>query len=124
MRFQLLPDGSVHRSVMVKVGQNNAILQQVVDMQQLLFLSRVTFICNICFVLTWIFPYLPNLESGHLVATILVLGIIVSVILNIIVNLIIIVLLLRRKPVWTYIPRWLVIFNLLCLAPQIILFPA
>lgn len=93
-------------------------------MQQLLFLSRVTFICNICFILTWVLKYVPSLEVGHIVATILILGIIFSIVMNLLVNLIIIVLWLRRKPVFPFIPRWLVIFNMLCLAPQILFFPA
>jgi hypothetical protein len=93
-------------------------------MQRLLFFSRVTFICNICFLLTWVFYFVPNLGDGHVVSTILVLGVVVAVVLNILVNCFIIVVLLCRKPLWTYIPKWLVIFNLVCLIPQIIFFPA
>jgi hypothetical protein len=104
--------------------QNKAILQQVVDMQPLLFFSRVTFICNVCFILTWLFYFIPSLGDGHVVSTILVLGVVVAVVLNITINCIIIVLLLLRKPLWPFIPKWLVIFNLICLILQIIFFPA
>jgi len=104
--------------------QNKAILQQVVDMQALLFFSRVSFICNTCFILTWVFYFIPSLGDGHVVSTILVLGVVVSIALNLLVNCFIIVLLLMRKPLWPVIPKWLVIFNLICLIPQIIFFPA
>lgn len=93
-------------------------------MQSLLFFARVSFICNICFLLTWVFYFTPNLGDGHVVSTILVLGVVVAVVLNIVLNCIIIVLLLRRKPLWSHIPKWLVIFNLVCLIPQLIFFPA
>jgi threonine/homoserine/homoserine lactone efflux protein len=93
-------------------------------MQPLLFFSRVTFICNICFILTVLMYFIPSPGDGHVVSTILVLGVVVAVVLNMIVNLFIIVILLRRRPLWQYIPKWLVIFNLVCLIPQIIFFPA
>ena len=89
-------------------------------MQALLFFSRVTFICNVCFVLTWVFYFIPSLGDGHVVSTILVLGIVVATVINILLNCFIIVLLLRRKRVWPAVPKWLVIFNAVCLIPQII----
>jgi hypothetical protein len=91
-------------------------------MQSLLFFSRVAFICNICFLLTILFHFLPGVSDSHFYSTILVLGFLVAVVLNMIVNLIIIVLLLSGKPLWSHIPRWLVIFNALILAPQLIYF--
>lgn len=93
-------------------------------MQALLFFSRVTFICNTCFILTFAFYFIPSVGDGHVVSTVLVLGVLVSVVLNILVNCVIIVLLLRRKPLWPFIPKWLIIFNGICLIPQIIFFPA
>jgi hypothetical protein len=101
-------------------GQNSAILQFLI-MRKLLFFCRVTFICNVCFVLVWLMKYLPPMPPGHIASTILVLGIGVSFLLNVLINLIIIVCLLQRKPVWEHVPRWLVIANILILIPQIIL---
>lgn len=92
-------------------------------MQALLFFSRVAFICNGCFILAMAFYFLP-VGNGHVVSTIRVMGLLLAVVLNIIVNLFIIVLLLWRKPLWPLIPKWVVIFNLVCLIPQIIFFPA
>ena len=93
-------------------------------MQALLFFSRVAFICNICYLLTWVFYITPSLGDGHVVSTVLVLGVLVAAVLNILVNCFIIVLVLRGKWLWPVIPKWLVIFNAVCLIPQIIFFPA
>ena len=93
-------------------------------MQPLLFFSRVAFICNICFLLTISFQFLPTVPDSHFYSTVIVLGFVVAVVINILLNCFIIVLLLWRKPVWPVIPKWLVIFNLICLIPQLIFFPA
>lgn len=90
-------------------------------MRKLLFFSRVTFICNICFVLTWLMRYMPAAGEGHIASTILILGIGLSFMLNILVNFFIIVFLLQRKPVGAHLPRWLMIANILFLIPQLIL---
>jgi hypothetical protein len=102
--------------------QNNAILQQVPDMQPLLFFSRVAFICNICFLLTISFHFLPAVPDSHFYSTILVLGFVVAIVLNIMVNLIIIVLVLLRKPLRPRFPKWLIIANAVILVPQLIYF--
>lgn len=91
-------------------------------MQSLLFFSRVAFICNLCFVFSWFFETRPFAEIGHVLSTVLVLGYGVAALLNVILNLIIIAGLLMRKPLWSYIPRWLVIVNFLFLVPQTIFF--
>ena len=90
-------------------------------MQKLLFFSRVAFICNICFLLTWLMRYLPPMQQGHIASTVVILGIGLSVILNVIINFFIIVLLLQRKPVKEYVPLWLVVANVLFLIAQLIL---
>lgn len=90
-------------------------------MQRLLFFSRVAFICNVCFLLTWFMRYLPPIEPGHIGSTVVILGIGLSVIVNVIINFFIIVFLLQRKPVLGHIPVWLVIANVVFLIAQLIL---
>lgn len=90
-------------------------------MQKLLFFSRVAFICNICFLLTWLMRYLPPMQQGHIASTVVILGIGLSVILNVIINLFIIVGLFQKKPVKEHIPAWLAIANALFLVAQLIL---
>lgn len=91
-------------------------------MRNLLFFSRVAFICNVCFALAWLMRYYPALQQGHATSTILVLGLLVAILLNAAVNGFLIIFLLQRKPVWTHFPRWLIIINFLFLIPQIILY--
>ena len=94
-------------------------------MQNLIFFSRVAFICNVCFVLVWIMRFYPVLkegQQGQLVSIVLIWGTLVAFVLNIIVNLIILVYILRRKAVLKHFPAWLIIANFLFLLPQIILF--
>ena len=91
-------------------------------MQPLLFFSRVAFICNICFLLTISFHFLPAVPDSHFYSTVLVLGFLVAVVLNIMVNLIIIVLLLLQKPLSQHLPKWLIIANAVILIPQLIYF--
>jgi predicted tellurium resistance membrane protein TerC len=91
-------------------------------MQNLLFFSRVGFICNVCFVLAWLFKYYPSLPSGHMVSMVLILGLLVAFVLNVVVNGCITVLLLKGRPVFAHFPRWLIIINFLFLLAQIILF--
>lgn len=90
-------------------------------MQKLLFFSRVAFICNCCFLLTWLMRYLPPTQHGYIASTVVILGLGLSVILNVIINFFIIVALLRKKLVWEIIPRWLAIANVLFLIAQLIL---
>jgi hypothetical protein len=93
-------------------------------MQKVLFFSRVAFICNVCFALTWLLRYYPALQQGHGVSTILVLGIVVAGILNLAVNGVLLALLVSKKTTWNHFPRWLIITNFLFLIPQLILFLA
>jgi len=94
-------------------------------MQNLIFFSRVAFICNVCFVLVWAMKYYPHLspgQPGEFVSLVLILGILIAFALNCVVNVFILVFILRRKGGWKHFPGWLIIANFLFLLPQIILF--
>ena len=94
-------------------------------MQNLIFFSRVAFICNVCFVLVWgmrTYPLLEEGQPGELVSLVLILGILIAFLLNIVVNGFILAFILQRKAAWKHFPRWLIIANFLFLLPQIILF--
>lgn len=94
-------------------------------MQNLIFFSRVAFICNVCYVFVWIMRYYPLLkqgQQGHFVSLVLILGVLVAFLLNIIVNMVVFIFILQRKAIWKYFPTWLLIANFLFLFPQLILF--
>ena len=83
------------------------------------FLSRVAFICNICFLVASFTQWLPALPEG-LASDIVVLGYLVAIIVNLIVNLIVLLLLPFGK--LRGVPVWLLIVNGLFFIAQIILF--
>jgi len=87
-------------------------------MRKLLFLSRVAYLCNICFLLAWLIQYLPVSPHGHIASTIIVLGTGIAVILNIVVNFFVIISLFQKKSNWQLYPRWLIICNFFFLLLQ------
>lgn len=98
-------------------------------MKTLIFLSRVAFICNVCFVLVWIMRYYPVLKEGQqgpFISLVLILGVLIAFVLNMLVNIMVLITILRRKyrnrAVLKPFPAWLIITNFLFLLPQIILF--
>lgn len=91
-------------------------------MQKLLFFSRVAFICNICFVITWFMQYSPLSPQGHIASTVLVLGVGLAIFLNVAVNFFVFIALLQKKRLWDHFPRWLIITNFLFLILQLIIF--
>jgi hypothetical protein len=66
-------------------------------MRWLLFISRIGFLCNICYAFSVIARYI-NLKLLHqdVVATIVVLGV-VSILLNIIINIFWVISLIRKQ---------------------------
>jgi len=91
-------------------------------MQNLLFLMRVAFICNVCLLLTWLTKYASFLPEGFISSTVFVLGIAVSLFLNLILNLVLLGLFIMGKPIGQLFPRWLLIINLIFLILQLILY--
>jgi hypothetical protein len=91
-------------------------------MRLLRFLSRLAFICNICFLVASLLRYLPSLPDNAIISDIVVLGYFVSIGVNFFVNLIVIILFLLRR-IWAAgVPRWLLVLNFLFFVVQIVLF--
>jgi len=86
------------------------------------FLSRVAFICNICFLLVSFSQWLPQFPDNALTNDVIVLGWIVSLVINVIVSVLLLILLLIGRLHKTGIPIWLLIVNFLFFAVQITLF--
>jgi hypothetical protein len=85
------------------------------------FLSRVAFICNICFLLVSFSQWLPQFPDNALTSDVIVLGWLVSISVNIFVNLVLLVLFLIGRLRNTGIPVWLMIVNFLFFALQLAL---
>jgi len=91
-------------------------------MRLLRLLSRVAFICNICFLLASFIQYIPNPPQGAWVSTGIVLGYMVSILVNVVVNCWLIVLLLGKRLRTSGVPVWLLIVNGVFFMVQLFLF--
>lgn len=85
------------------------------------FLSRVAFICNICFLLVSFSQWLPQFPDNALTSDVIVLGWLVSMVINLIVNTVLLILFLAGRLRKTGIPAWLLVVNFLFFAIQITL---
>ena len=86
------------------------------------FLSKLAFICNLCFLVTFIIQWIPHPPEGELVSTVIILGYVVAAVINVVVNIWYAFLLFSNKPLRNIVPVWLIIVNFLFLIPQLILF--
>jgi hypothetical protein len=97
-------------------------------MRVLRLLSRVAFICNICFVLASVIQWLPHrketegMSEDIILSNIFVLGFILSILINIVVNVPIIFLFISGKLRAAAIPVWLLVINALFFLWQMVLF--
>ena len=88
-------------------------------MRWLLFLSRVAFICNLFFLLTVLLQWRNLIGDERVASTVVIIGYFFAVfVFSPIVNLSYGFTLLRRKPLFTFVPRWLVLTNFIFLLLQ------
>lgn len=86
-------------------------------MPKLLFLSRVAFICNLCYLISFFFRGGVETVQPDIKSTVIVLGHPVAVFLNIVCVAMYAYFYFRKHTL--SVPRWLVIFNLLFLIIQL-----
>jgi hypothetical protein len=97
-------------------------------MRVLRLLSRVAFICNICFVLASLIQWLPHrketdgMSADIILSNIFVLGFILSILMNIIVIVPVVFLFIVGRLRAAAIPVWLLIVNSLFFLWQVVLF--
>lgn len=88
-------------------------------MRILLFLQRLTFICNILFLVCLAVVYSVNFIGNHTAESyIIILGIFFSFLLGIVVNAWELLLLFNRQI--SIVPKWLRMFNMVILILQFI----
>jgi hypothetical protein len=90
-------------------------------MRKLLFFSRVAFICNVCFLVTFLMQYSSWIPTEVLSSTILILGNVFALFVNFGVNIFYGIFLLNKRALLLQFPRWLVIANFLFFMIQLIL---
>jgi hypothetical protein len=90
-------------------------------MQVVRFLTRVAFICNVCFLLASFIQWLPHPPEGELISQLIVLGWLLSILFNLIVNGLVVILFAARKLRAAAIPRWLLVSNFIFFLLQLFL---
>lgn len=107
--------------ILCKTSSFNSTL---VSMAGFSFLSRFTFICNLCFLAAFairLFIHFDEAEKLGMVGdTTVVMGMILAPILNMGLNLWYIILLLSKRPIT--VPLWLTLFNFILLVFQIVFY--
>lgn len=89
-------------------------------MRVLLFLSKVAFVSNICFLLSALLQWSAFIQNHIVVSTIVTIGYFLAVFLfNPLVNIIYLVFLFQKK-LWSSVPKWLVVANFTFLIAQIL----
>lgn len=86
------------------------------------FLSRLAFICNLCWLLVSFSQWLPKFPDNAITSNIIVLAWIGGSLLNILLNTILLLLLLVRRLRKSGIPIWLMIVNFIFFALQLTVF--
>ncbi|HEY6899073.1 MAG TPA: hypothetical protein VI233_00460 [Puia sp.] len=90
-------------------------------MQVFRFLSRVAFICNVCYLLASFIQWLPHPPEGEIITNIIVFGFGGSLLINLIFGLSVVILFAIGKLRAANIPVWLLVVNLLFFILQVIL---
>jgi len=84
-------------------------------MRWLLFLSRLAFICGICFLLSFSLLLQDWIKDEELKSTIITIGYLMGMIVLPLVNLCYLVVLIVKGRLKEFVPLWLIIINLLFL---------
>jgi hypothetical protein len=87
-------------------------------MRWLLFLSKVTFICNLCFILCLVIRHTQLAFSADFTSFVIIQGWLLSVVFNVLFGVAIITARTRQIPL--DIPVWLVSFNFAAMFFQIV----
>lgn len=85
------------------------------------FISRIAFICNICFAAAFAIRYMHAMQDP-VISTILIAGLVISIPANIMANFLYAIVLLQKKPMRNFVPVWVAICNFLFFIFQIYLF--
>lgn len=86
------------------------------------FLSRLAFICNLCWLLVSFSQWLPQFPDNAITSNIIVLAWLGGSAINIVLNIVLLLLLPIRRLRKTGIPIWLMIVNFIFFALQVTVF--
>jgi len=89
-------------------------------MRWLLFLSKLAFICNLAFLVSFIFRATNWLNNHDIKSYIIIIGWVLSAVFNPVVVFIYLLLFWIRKKKLAIVPVWLIVMNILFLFLQLI----
>ncbi len=89
-------------------------------MRKLLFFSRVTFICNICFLLSLLLQFIPAVSNSALSSTLIIMGRLLALALTAVLVVVYATVALTSRKLFLYVPAWLVITNIILFVAQVI----
>lgn len=89
-------------------------------MRWLLFLSRVAFICNLLFLVSFSLRLYDWLKVEDIKSTIIILGWVLSIIFNPLANLCYILIFWVKRKGLAIVPAWLIVMNILFLFLQLV----
>lgn len=89
-------------------------------MRWLLFLSRVAFVCNLLFLVSFSLLLTEWLKNEEVSSTIIISGYVLSIIFNPVVNLSYLVVFWVKRTGLAIVPAWLVVMNILFLMLQLV----
>jgi hypothetical protein len=90
-------------------------------MPKLAFFSRVALLCNICFLITLLLRFAPDLKYGFFISTIVIIGLVLSIVINVLLHIFCLLIIAAGKPIRQYVPAWLLVINFLFFVLQAIL---
>lgn len=91
-------------------------------MRWLLFLSKLAFICNIAFLISFVFRVTNWLTNQDLEAYIIIIGWGLSILFNPVVTLCYLILFWVKRKALAVVPPWLIVMNILFLILQLVFF--
>jgi hypothetical protein len=86
----------------------------------LLFLSKLAFICNLAFLVSFVFRITNWLSNHDIKAYIIIIGWLLSIIFNPVVVLIYLLLFWIKRKSLAIVPVWLIVINILFLFLQLV----
>ncbi len=115
--FNIL-NGIIPGKIMVFCSRNTDFY---LNMQVLKLLSRVAFICNVCFLLASLILLFPNPPQGHIISSVIVAGYLMGLPANVIVFGWVIVLASSGRRQEAELPTWLMVVNGIIFSFQLVL---
>jgi hypothetical protein len=91
-------------------------------MRWLLFLSKLAFICNLAFLVSFVFRVTSWLDNHDIKSYIIIIGWVLSVVFNPVANICYLFVFWVKRRGLAIVPAWLVVMNILFLILQLIFF--